>query len=191
MGCAYVKGWQGLAEAVQSISHGPAALGTFCTWLRVALLHPSPAAPGQGPGPFISVTYKPVCISARPPNAEQREDNSEVPCGRGATGEAGCRQGDITSCPACFGRASVEGLHHLKAHPCRWSQNLTRQKDSPVPPLALLQGTAQTSYRSLCSEEGLAQHLSSLPSNTSRVSTPLPLQINYSRVPHCPSLFDI
>lgn len=119
-------------------SLGPAVQGALCTQLRVLLLHPSPAATQQAPSPFISGMYKPNCIRACPSITEQREPNSEVRCGRGATGEAGCRRGDITSCPACFGRASVGGVHHLETHPCRWSQNLTRQKDSPVLPIALL-----------------------------------------------------
>lgn len=112
-------------------------------------------------------------------------------CRRGAAGEAGCRQGDITPAQSARGVVSVQGLHHLEAHPCRWSQNLTRQKDSPVVPIALLGGTDQTSCRSLCSEEGAAQPLSFLLSNISSVLTPLPLQVNHSRVSHCPSLFNI
>lgn len=134
---------QGLAEALKTMqSWGQHPQGALLS---------QPHSHGAGSKPLDPTNTQPHLHLSLPQPAEEQEPNLEVGCRRGATGEAVCRRRGLTSCSALFGHASVPGLHHLEAHPCRWSQNLTRQKDRPVLPIALLQGTAQTSYRPPCS----------------------------------------
>lgn len=172
--------WAALRQAGSGkscVEHSSVRPAVLCTQLRMPLLHPSAAAILRAPSPFYlrDVQTQPhLSLSIHHRAAAQ-----------------GCAAGEEISPPA----RPASGMHQSKASitsrnipvgGARTSQGRRTALSYPSP----FSG-GQTKPRSLCTEEGTVQPLSSLPSNTSRVLTPLPPQVNYSRVSHSPVLFNM